>query len=429
MPLWYRILARAALLLAGPWYLARRGREARRVLRERRHWQQDPVGQPGALWVHAVSVGEVGVAQALVAGLPADLPVLVTTITPTGQAQARRLLGGRAALTYFPLEEAGSVRRFFDRERPRALVLCEGDYWPLVLAEARKRGLRIAAVNVRVGDRNFRRLLRHRRLVQRYLFDPVERFGVQSERDGERLRALGVPGERVRLTGNLKYDAPEPRRLEALEQKLEELAAGRPILVAGSTMQGEEPPVLRAFVESRKVTPAFLLLAPRHPERAEEVSREAERAGLRFLRRTRLEERPTDPPAGWDGLLLDTVGELASLYRLARGGFIGGTLVPTGGHNPIEPARAGIAIAVGPSLENFRDIAEAFDRAAAWQRVGSAEELARVWSEWLRDAGTARALGERARAHVQAGSGAIRRTLELLEPLLDSGRRGSLRPP
>ncbi len=416
MPLWYRLLVGAGLLFAAPWYLLRRGSQAWRILAARRHDRTTPLAQPGALWIHAVSVGEVAVAATLVRKLPADLPLLVTTVTPTGQLRARQLVGSRAAVTYLPLETPVAVQRFFDLEQPRTLVLVEGDYWPLVLATAQSRGVKIAAVNVRIGDRTFRRLLRVRHWADRYLFSPVACFGAQSELDRDRLAALGIAPDRIVVTGNLKYDAVEATPLPELEERILKLAQGRPILIAGSTMPGEELLVVEAFRQATVDRPAFLLLAPRHPERAREVETMVEKSGLRLVRRSRAESTESEL---WDGLLLDTVGELAALYRLGLAAFIGGTLVPTGGHNPIEPALAGSAIAVGPSLHNFRDLAAAFDRDSAWVRVHTAQELSELWRRWIENPEAARAQGQRGRAHVRTGTGAAARTLELLRPLDD----------
>lgn len=416
MPLWYRFLAGAGLLLAAPWYLLRRGKEAWEIYRARAYRSASAKRGPRSLWIHAVSVGEVGVAATFARVLPQELPLLVTTVTPTGQLRARQLLGNRAQVAYLPLECQGAVERFYEREQPRALILVEGDFWPLVLEAATQRKIPIAAINVRLSDRTFRRLLTLKSLAFRYLFSPIERFGVQSELDRERLLGLGVPPDRMTVTGNLKYDAPEASPLPELEEQVRNLAAGRPILIAGSTMPEEEPLVAKAFQSATAQHPAFLLLAPRHPERASAVEASVEKLGLRLVRRSQLGHTSG---GGLDGLLLDSVGELASLYRTGLAAFVGGTLVPRGGHNPLEPARAGVAIAVGPSLYNFRDLAVAFDRDGAWVRVRDEKELGEVWRRWLQDPKAAQLQGERGRAHVRRGEGAITRTLEFLQPLLD----------
>ncbi len=404
----YQLAAGAALLIAGPFLLARRGSHYLPTLSGRLGSSADSVHKTGGfLWIHAVSVGEVAVAATLIKALPPDLPLLVTTVTPTGQARARDLFRDRAEIAYLPFDLGFAVRRFFDRFQPKALVLVEGDYWPLVLSEARRRGLPVAVINGRVGDRSFSRMSRLRPLLG-YLFSRVDRFGVQSAEDRDRLVSLGVPAERVTVTGNLKYESPEPAVKPDLEELLRALAAGRPILLAGSTTPGEEEQVLDAF--KRLGGRAMLVIAPRHPERWDEV---AALLGKNAVRRSAIPEgaRP-------DVVLLDSLGELAGLYRIAAGAFIGGTLAPKGGHNPLEPARFGVPVAVGPSMHNFRDMAERFDKAQAWRRVKDAEELAAVWGEWIADPAAAREQGGRALRLLEENRGALGRTLEMLEPVL-----------
>ncbi len=361
------------------------------------------------LWLHAVSVGEAGVAATLARALPAEVPILVTTVTPTGQERALALFRNRGAVAYLPFELGFAVRRFFDRFRPRALVLVEGDYWPLVLSEARRRGLPVAVVNGRVGDRSFARMRRLKPMLG-ILFSKVDRFGVQSAQDRDRLAALGVPLETITVTGNLKYESPEPAVKPELEERLREIAAGRAILLAGSTMSGEEEQVLDAF--DRLGGRALLVLAPRHPERWDEAW--ALLKDRRAVRRSALPSTNDDV----DVVLLDSLGELAGLYRIAAGAFIGGTLAPTGGHNPLEPARFGVPVAVGPSMHNFRDMAERFDQARAWRRVRDSGELAAVWGEWIGDPAAAREQGARGLQLIEENRGAVARTVEMLQPLL-----------
>ena len=432
----YQLLVALVVLAAGPWLLLLRRRHYLPTVRGRFGGGSAAAAtpRPAGLWIHAVSVGETALAGTLAARLPAGLPLLLTTITPTGQRQAAAIaarLGPRAAAAYLPFELGFAVARFFRRFAPAALVLVEGDYWPLLLRTARRRGLAIAVVNGRVSDRSFPRLQRFRRIAMPLFFAPIERFGMQTAADAERLIALGVAPERVTVTGNLKFDSPEPPPLPELARRLEKLAAGRPILVAGSTMAGEEEQVLAAY---RRLAGdgvaagerALLVLAPRHPERFAEVAGWLAAAGADVVRRSGADrERP-------EIFLLDSIGELAATYRQARAAFIGGTLQPTGGHNPIEAARFGVPVAVGPSMANFREIAERFDRADAWGRVASGDELGRLWGAWLADPVSARAVGERGRALVAANAGALDRTLELLAPLVAAAERtsaqGSLPP-
>jgi 3-deoxy-D-manno-octulosonic-acid transferase len=406
----YQLATGAALIVAGPFLLARRGGYYLPTLPGRLGRTEGPAAAPGALWIHAVSVGEVGVAATLARALPPDLPLLVTTVTPTGQERARAAFAGRAEVAYLPFDLGFAVRRFFRRHRPRALVLVEGDYWPLVLREARRQGLPIAVVNGRVGDRSFGRMLRLRRLLGP-LFAGVGRFGVQSAQDRGRLLELGIEPGRVAVTGNLKYESPEPARKPELEAALRELAGGRPLLLAGSTMPGEETMVLDAFHRAGGGERALLVLAPRHPERWNEVDA--------LLREENAVRRTALPATGRPAVvLLDSLGELASLYRLAAAAFIGGTLVPTGGHNPLEAARFGVPLAVGPAMFNFREMAEAFDRAEAWARVKDSEELGAVWREWLERTDQGREIGARALRLVEENRGALVKTMEMLGRVL-----------
>jgi len=413
MGLLYRIGVALALGAAAPWLLVARGGRYRATLAARLGRRPGATAR-GALWIHAVSVGEVAVAATLARALPPDLPLLVTTVTPTGQERARAQFAGRAAVDYLPFELAGPIERFLDHHAPRALVLCEGDYWPLLLDRVRRRSLPVAVVNGRISDRSFPRLLRFRGWVRRHLLEPVERFGLQTAVDRERALALGVPPERVVVTGNLKFETPEPPRRPEVEALVARLAAGRPLWIAGSTMAGEEEAVLTAFAAAGGGERALLALAPRHPERFGAVAELVGARGVRWRRRSAADgdERPAV-------LLLDSLGELAGLYRLAAVSFIGGTLVPTGGHNPIEAARFGVPVVVGPSMANFREIADSFTAAAAWRQVADAEELARALGELAADPEGARALGERGRALVEASRGALERTRALIAPLVE----------
>lgn len=414
----YQLATGAALAVAGPFLLARRGRHYLPTLPGRLGKSAGPAARQGALWLHAVSVGEAGVAATLARALPPEVPLLVTTVTPTGQERAKAAFKDRAEVAYLPFDLGFAVRRFFQRHEPRCLVLVEGDYWPLLLREARRRGIPVAVVNGRVGDRSFGRMRRLRSFLGP-LFSSVGRFGVQSAQDRDRLAALGIEPGRITVTGNLKYESPEPPRKPELEAALEKLAGGRPILLAGSTMAGEDEAVLDAFREVG-ADQALLILAPRHPERWNEVATLLHSRGVDFARRTALPE--SGRPAV---ILLDSLGDLAGLYRLAAAAFIGGTLVPTGGHNPLEAARFGVPVAVGPSMHNFREMAETFDQSDAWRRVVDDRELAAAWKEWLDSPEAARAVGGCALRLVEENRGALARTVEMLEPILTVFRDAS----
>ena len=424
----YQAVTSVALAAAAPWVLWRRGGHYRETILPRlgRYDEASLSGKSGTrrLWIHAVSVGEAGVAATLARSLPVELPLVVTTITPTGQQRARKLFGGgplgdRSIVTYFPFDLGFAVGRFLRLFEPRALVMVEGDLWPLVLRTVRRRGLPAVVVNGRVSDRSFRRMQRLRRLLGP-LFEPVQLFGVQTKEDRRRLVALGVPEETVTVTGNLKYETEEPPCLEELEGILRSVAAGRPMLVAGSTMEGEEEQVLEAFRRLGGGERALLLVAPRHPERWGRVGELLEERGFCAVRRTALRGKREASPDGLspEVVLLDSLGELASVYRSAAAAFIGGTLVPTGGHNPLEPARFAVPTVVGPSMENFREMAETFDKARAWARAANVEELSGLWQRWLDDPREGAVVGRRAADLIEANRGALRKTLDLLAPVV-----------
>ncbi|MEM9290238.1 MAG: 3-deoxy-D-manno-octulosonic acid transferase [Acidobacteriota bacterium] len=415
---------------AAPFFLLRRGGRYRGSVLPRLGWPGgDETSAPGAgvggLWIHAVSVGEVGVARTLVSALPPNLPLVITTVTPTGQGLARKAFGDRAAVTYLPFDVGLSVRRFFRRYQPRALVLVEGDLWPRVLREAHRHGLSRTVVNGRISDRSFARLNRLGSVATWY-YQQVDQLGVQTEDDRQRLLRLGLAEERVQVTGNLKFDTAEPKRNLDLEKAVELWAAARPVVVAGSTMAGEEEQVLDAWRVAGG-SRSLLMLAPRHPERFDAVARLLAQQGVRFERRSEsrdIDSREAGAPASPKNrapevVLLDTLGELATLYRNATLAFVGGTLVPTGGHNPIEPARFGIPVSVGPSMENFREIAVLFEAAEAWGQAPDAETLGAMWKGWLDDSAARAEVGRRSRELVASHRGATQRTLALLEPVLE----------
>ncbi|MEM1178087.1 MAG: 3-deoxy-D-manno-octulosonic acid transferase [Acidobacteriota bacterium] len=416
----YRLALSAGMAAAAPVLMAKKGGHYRRTFSGRIGRGLGPSDGVERLWIHAVSVGEAAVATTLVRRLPGTLPVVLTTVTPTGQEQAQKALGDRADVAYLPFDLERPVRRFIERFRPRALVLVEGDYWPLALAHMAPRG-RIAVVNGRMSDRAFRRQSKIGDLNQLF-YRHVDRFGLQSEQDLRRLEQLGVPADRLSVTGNLKYDAAEPPRLEALEALVEATADGRPILVAGSTMDGEEEQVLAAHrrLTSEHGQEALLVLAPRHPERWPSVAALLDSDGRPYAQRSALDGPPSDRV---EVLLLDSLGELAGLYRLAQSAFIGGTLVPTGGHNPLEPARFAVPTVVGGSMENFQDMAARFDGEKAWWRVDGSAGLGDAWHAILADPTTSREIGARAKALLDANRGALDRSLELIAPLIEDVHR------
>lgn len=372
-------------------------------------------------WIHAVSVGEAMAAVPLVEALHArhpEWPLVVSTVTETGASLVRARLGGVATHRYFPLDFPGAVRRVIDALDPALLVCMETELWPNVLRELGRRGVPVMIANGRLSDRSFRRYARVRPLV-RSMLAQVRVLAMQSDEHARRVLMLGAPPERVVVTGNLKHDAgPAGEGAAELWRRLLGLVPGRPAWIAGSTHRGEEEAVIAAHEAARARCPGLaLVLAPRHPDRVAEVMALLRARGLPAVRRSAL------PGAGMGDrvVVLDTVGELAALYSVADVVFVGGSLVDTGGHNLLEPARLGRPVLVGPYTSNFREIAGSLLEVGGAAVVRDGEELGARLAELLADAGRRAAMGEAGRRAAAARHGALSRTIELIEQLV-SGR-------
>jgi len=416
-PLWlYRTLVAAALPLAAPWlFLADRRRGKKRPPWALRMGWSLPDLPQRAIWIQAVSVGEVAVARPLLVELRhrhPEVPVILSATTATGLAMASGAQLADVTLP-FPVDLPGPVRRMMDAARPRLVILVETELWPELLAACATRRIPVALVNARISDRSFRgyRLFR---AVMRPLLAPLTLALAQGEQDARRLEAIGVPADRLRVTGNIKFDAaPSGARPRVLDE-LRRVAAGRRIVIAGSTMAGEDGAVLDAVGRLPEAGRPFLVVAPRHPERAPEVLELAAARGLTAMRRTLV----ADAPPGCPVVVLDTVGELAALFQIADVAFIGGSLVATGGHNPIEPARFGVPVLTGPHVRNFAAVYRHFVAARAARVVHSGGELAAALEEWLAHPEEARRAGKAGLALLAEHAGATGRTADALEPLL-----------
>jgi len=377
-----------------------------------------------SIWIHAVSVGEVLTARPLARDLRARYPrlrILLSTTTLGGHAMARRHLQEVDGLFYFPFDFGIFVRRTLDLVRPRLFVMMETEIWPNLLRECRKRGIKTAIVNGRLSQRSFGRYKLIRGAMHRIL-DDVDAFCVQSEESARRFIALGANPGRVTVTGSLKFDSvdlPGPSvQSRARDRVLRyfRIAPNRPVVVAGSTMKGEEPFVLAAFRRVRTAVPTTLLiLAPRHLERARDVEELSRQEGFKTVRRSEL---PIDADPRADVVILDSIGELASLYQLATVAFVGGSLVATGGHNILEPAVYGKPIVVGPHMENFAEIAKAFLANIAAVQVKTPRELDEVLVALMTDPIRRARLGAAARALVESNRGAKDKSLAVLATLL-----------
>jgi 3-deoxy-D-manno-octulosonic-acid transferase len=373
----------------------------------------------GGLWLHAVSVGEVEIARRLVrelAGRAPELPLLVTATTATGLALARRTLAGAASVVVCPLDLPGPIGRLLDAARPRLLVVVETELWPEMLHQTGRRGIAAAVVNARLSERSFGRYRRVRPLLAP-LLAPLGLVLARSAADAERFSALGVPAAAIRVAGNVKYDLepnPEPLPWAAA---LKAAAGGRPVLVAGSTMAGEEEVVLD--VAARAGRPLYLVLAPRHPERFDAVAELIARRGLSLSRRS----TGDGAAVGTSVFLLDTIGELARAYRFAEVAFVGGSLVPTGGHNPLEPALWGVPVLSGSHVHNFAEVYDEMTQAGAAVLVDGPGELLDGLAAWLDNPRAARLAGAAGRSVVEANRGATARTASALLELIGEAAR------
>jgi len=393
-----------------------------------------PANRPGAIWLHAVSVGEaisgITLARRLKQAYP-DRPLIVSTTTLTGQALARERMPFADAIFYFPLDWAFCVRRALRAARPSIVIVLETEIWPNFLREARRRCVPVVFVSGRISDRSFARYQRvlavfglFLRPFLRSALSDASAFLMQSEKDAERIRALGAPAARVQVSGNLKYDLELPAATPISNWLASEAQRrGRsPIIVAGSVVATEEPLALIAFGTLQGEYPkALLVLAPRKPECFDSAAEFIDESHRKFLRRSQL---PVPGPAqngAQSGelaiaddvtvILLDSIGELASLYRVADGAFVGGSLVPSGGHNILEPAAFGKIPVFGPSMENFAEIASRFTAAGAAVQVESPEDAGVAWIELLRNPERAARMGETARNLVESSRGAADRAI------------------
>jgi 3-deoxy-D-manno-octulosonic-acid transferase len=417
----YRLLSGLALLAYSPWALlqAVSGRRRPGDLRGRLGRTRYP-DLSGGIWIHAVSVGEVGVALNLLAALSRRRPgarLGLSVTTAAGATVARSRAPAEVSVFPFPFDLQGPVEKALSRVRPGLVLLTETELWPLFLQRAAARGVPVALVNGRISERSFRRYRLVRGFLSRVL-SKVSLFAMQSSEDADRVAVLGAPRERIVTTGNLKYDLAAPG-LFPDAARLALAADGRPIVVAASTAEGEERVILEAW---REVGPSALLaIAPRRPERFGEVARLLSERGLSQV------SRSGSGGGRADVYLLDSMGELPSLFRHASVAFIGGSLVPVGGHNPIEAWAAGAPVMVGPHTENFREISEQGERLGILRRVAGATRLAGELRAALSDLQATRDLGQRAERFVAQNRGAADRTAEAVVRLLEpaAGRRAA----
>ncbi|HEX9821708.1 MAG TPA: 3-deoxy-D-manno-octulosonic acid transferase [Methylomirabilota bacterium] len=392
--------------------------------------RHEPAAAPCG-WIHAVSVGEAIAAAPLVEGLRRTwpgLPLVVSTVTETGARVVRERFGGVARHRYLPLDFPGAARRVIASLEPAFFIGMETELWPNLLRALAARGVPTMIANGRLSDRSFRRYRLVRSAMRRVL-GHVTVFAMQSDEDARRVIALGAPAERVVVTGNLKHEPlPDPAGVADLWHRLLGLAPGQPVWIAGSTHRGEEEAVLDAHRQARAEHPGLaLVLAPRHPERVGEVMGLVRSRGFLPVRRSELPqaasprssngppvERATLAPLAPTVIVLDTVGELAQLYSIGDVVFVGGSLVPLGGHNMLEPALRGKPVLFGPHTSNFREAAAIVLAGAGGQVVSDADELATELKRLLDDPARRALMGGAARAAAASRHGAARATLDLV---------------
>lgn len=377
-----------------------------------------PQSTPGCLWVHAVSVGEVQAAAALVRELRRSVPgleIVLTTVTATGARRAQAIFGSDVRHCYLPYDLPGSVRRFLDRIRPRAVIVLETEIWPTLYREIDRRGLPLVMASARISERSVKRYRAVASLLRETLSGNVS-IGAQSPADAARFVALGAPAERVRVTGNVKFDLEIPAAVIAAGREFRgRSAAGRPVWIAGSTHEGEEAAALAAHAVVRSRYPsALLVLVPRHPQRFEAVRSLLDRRGQSYAR-----HGAAMLPADRDEVfLVDTVGELQMFYAASDVAFVGGSLVPVGGHSLLEPAVLGLPVISGPWTQNAPEVAGLLAAAGALATARDGDELGRQVLDCLDDPARARAAGAKGREAVAANRGAVQRVVEMVLPAL-----------
>jgi 3-deoxy-D-manno-octulosonic-acid transferase len=422
----YSALLAFVLVLTLPYWLLQMMRHGKYRAGLRQRFGAVPAALAGrrekpAIWVHAVSVGEVVASSAVVEVLRQKCPshrVLVSTTTSTGQKLAAQRFGAENVF-YFPLDFAFAVRPYLNALRPEIVVVAETEFWPNFLRLAKRSGARIAIINCRISDRSLPGYKRFRFWLPQLLegaLGNVDLFLTQTEEDRQRLIAIGAAESKIAVAGNLKFDVlppPSPAIVKSLRDSLS-LAAAGPILVCGSTLEGEEGLLLSSFRNVLAHHPkAVMILAPRHPERFLEVAGLVEKLGFPLARRSLWSGEPLPGSI----FLIDTIGELATLYSLATVAFVGGSLVPRGGHNILEPALYGVPIVTGSHYENFRDVVNFFASRNAVRIVGVAE-LPLVFMELIGNEHERETLGRNALAALESQRGAAIRTMAALAQLM-----------
>jgi 3-deoxy-D-manno-octulosonic-acid transferase len=429
----YNILFLIFFALSSPYYFWRMRRRGgwRHGFGERFAIYDSPLKQAltnrHVIWIHAVSVGEVNLCTQLIRALEPRVPnvkIVVSCTTTTGMAELRRRLPTRVSKIYYPVDRRKYVRRALATVNPEAIILVEAEIWPNFLWRAADLQVPVFLANARLSNRSYPRYKRFAFLFRR-LFASFAGVGCQNEEDAGRLRAVGCRPQAVQVVGNLKFDAAKLTEVSSLDVRgmLRRLGVPdeAPILVAGSTHDGEEVLLAEIARRLRKQFPKlFLVLVPRHFERAKDIGQKLKARGVKFVFRTEIFNNTDLPTDGLDCLLVNSTGELKFFYEPATVVFVGKSLTAVGGQNPIEPGAQEKAIVFGPNMQNFGDITRAFLGKNAAVQVKSPEELERVLGELLADAPRRAALGRAALEVVAENLGAVERTVAMILPHLES---------
>ncbi len=383
-----------------------------------------PVLSEGSIWIHAVSVGEVQATVPLVRVLQDRFPnrqLLITTVTPTGGARVSSLYGDRVTHCYIPFELTFAVRNFFNSIKPDLALIMETEIWPNLYDACGSREIPLILVSARISPQSVSRYRRFLPLFRETLSHGIV-IAAQSETDAERFRSLGAAPERTWVTGNIKFDFETPEDLESRGEAFRKQYFGeRPVWVAASTHDKEEEQVLSAHRQLLEEIPeALLILVPRHPERFGTVKSLLRKKEIEFVSRTDESACPNDTSV----FLGDTMGELPMFYAASDVAFVGGTLVPIGGHNLLEPAALGLPVVTGPHLFNTQDIADMFSELGAFVQVRDAAELAAALKKLFRDSDEAEKMASKGRTILEENRGALQRLLDLMEPLISKVQKG-----
>src|ERR1700754_76735 len=431
----YSLLLSLGLLLFSPYFLFQALAHRKYIdgLRERLGFLPTIEKQP-VVWLHCVSVGETQAARPLVERLRKELPqstLVVSTVTLTGQRLARDLFRTQAEkVFYFPFDWTWAVRRALGAVNPAVVLVMETELWPNFLRECKKREIPVALVNGRISRKSFSRYLKIRFFLRRVL-ECLSMAVMQSERDAERIRELGMREDRVFIAGNLKFESSSYTDKNTDVEEIFGLQADLPLVLAASTHAPEEKIVLESFKRLRERVPSRLMLAPRHPERFNEVAELIQASGLSWARRTNAQSASD---AMVSVILLDTIGELPAIYSLATVVFVGGSIVDRGGHNVLEPAAHGVAVITGAHTHNFHAIVDLLNEAEAIVQLPPVEgeeavtKLTEVLQRALSETKERDEMVRRAKALIVENQGAAERTMKLLAPLFSADQSEKSRP-